>query len=71
MNVAASLDQALSTTCTENRVRVPAVDVIERTIELPEFVDGDGIAAEFNNGPLTVRVPKAKAAQARRIEVKN
>ena len=41
----------------------------ERSIRLPEFVDGDAIAAEFTNGLLTVTVPKAKAAQARRIEV--
>lgn len=42
----------------------------ERSIRLPEFVDGDKIAAEFNNGLLTVTVPKAQAAQPRRIEIK-
>jgi HSP20 family protein len=42
----------------------------ERSIRLPEFVDGDQINAEFTNGLLTVTVPKAKAAQARRIEIK-
>jgi HSP20 family protein len=124
-----ALDQALSTPWTDNRVWVPAIDVIEqkdsylmyaelpgvdpsqiditfeqnvltvrgtkpstvqasndgelrvfaaervtgsfeRSIRLPEFVDGDHIAAEFNNGLLKIQVPKAQAAQPRRIEVK-
>ena len=42
----------------------------ERSIRLPEFVDGDKIAAEFNHGLLIVTVPKAQAAQPRRIEIK-
>ena len=42
----------------------------ERSIRLPEFVDGDHINAEFNNGVLTVTVPKAQAAQPRKIEIK-
>jgi len=125
-----ALDQALSTSWTESRVWVPAIDVVEqkdayllyaelpgvdpsqiditfeqnvltlrgtkpstvqassdgeirvyaaervtgsfeRSIRLPEFVDGDHIAAEFNHGLLKVEVPKAQAAQARRIELKS
>jgi HSP20 family protein len=42
----------------------------ERSIRLPEFVDGDKISAEFDNGLLVVTVPKAQAAQARKIEIK-
>ena len=42
----------------------------ERSIRLPEYVDGDHINAEFSNGLLTVTVPKAQAAQPRRIEIK-
>lgn len=42
----------------------------ERSIRLPEFVDGDAITAEFNNGLLVLTVPKAQAAQPRRIEIK-
>ena len=42
----------------------------ERSIRLPEFVDGDSITADFNNGLLVVTVPKAQAAQPRRIEIK-
>lgn len=129
MSLNRALDQALSNGWTDNRVWVPAIDVIEqkdsylmyaelpgvdpsqiditfeqnvltirgtkpstvqasnegelrvyaaervtgsfeRSIRLPEFVDGDHIAAEFNNGLLKVQVPKAQAAQPRRIEVK-
>jgi HSP20 family protein len=42
----------------------------ERAIRLPEFVDGDRISAEFQNGLLTVTIPKAQAAQPRKIEIK-
>jgi HSP20 family protein len=43
----------------------------ERSIKLPEFVDGDSIQAEFSNGLLTITVPKGQAAQARKIEIKS
>lgn len=42
----------------------------ERSIRLPEFVDGDAISAQFTNGLLTITVPKAQAARPRRIEIK-
>ena len=42
----------------------------ERSMRLPEFVDGDRISAEFSNGVLTITVPRAQAAQARKIEIK-
>ena len=58
----------------EGELRVYAAERVagsfERTVRLPEFVDGERIAAEFKNGLLTVTVPKAAAAQARKIEVK-
>jgi len=41
----------------------------ERALRLPEFVDGDHISADFANGVLTVTVPKAQAAQPRRIAI--
>ena len=41
----------------------------ERSIRLPEFVDGDAIAAEFSNGLLIVTVPKGRAAQLRQIKL--
>src|SRR5262245_30759530 len=56
-------------------VRVHAVERLagkfERSVRLPEYVDGEKITAAFANGLLTITVPKAKAAQARRIEIKN
>ena len=59
---------------TDGEVRVYAAERVsgsfERSIRLPEFVDGERISAEFTNGVLTVTVPKAQAAQPRRIEVK-
>ena len=58
----------------EGELRVYAAERItgsfERSIRLPEFVDGDKITAQFQNGLLTILVPKAQAAQARRIEIK-
>ena len=42
----------------------------ERSVRLPEFVDADKIDANFTNGLLTVTVPKAQAAQPRKIEIR-
>jgi len=58
----------------EGELRVYAAERVtgafERSVRLPEFVDGENIGAQFNNGLLTVTVPKAQAAQPRRIEIK-
>lgn len=58
----------------QGELRVYAAERIhgtfERTVRLPEFVDGERIGADFTNGLLTVTVPKAQAAQARKIEIK-
>lgn len=40
-----------------------------RAVRLPEHVDADAIEATFADGVLTVTVPKAATAQARRIPV--
>ena len=42
----------------------------ERSVRLPEFVDAEHIDASFTNGLLTVTVPKAQAAQPRKIEIR-
>lgn len=42
----------------------------ERSIRLPETVDADRIEATFENGLLTITVPKAEAAKPRRIALK-
>lgn len=42
----------------------------ERSVRLPEYVDGDSIAAEFVHGVLFLTIPKMKAAQPRKIEIK-
>ena len=58
----------------EGEIRVYAAERVtgtfERSVRLPEFVDGENIGASFNNGLLMVSVPKAQAAQPRRIEIK-
>jgi HSP20 family protein len=41
----------------------------ERSFTLPRTVRGDGIAAEFEDGLLRVRLPKAPEARSRRIEI--
>ena len=42
----------------------------ERVIRLPEFVDSEKIGAELRDGLLTITIPKATAAQPRKIEIK-
>ena len=42
----------------------------ERSIRLPEFVDSERISAELRDGVLTVSIPKATAAQPRKIEIR-
>lgn len=42
----------------------------ERSVRLPEFVDGERIAAQFTHGVLLLTVPKMQGAQPRRIEVR-
>ena len=41
----------------------------ERSVRLPEFVNAERISASFANGLLTVTVPKAEAAQSRKIAI--
>jgi HSP20 family protein len=40
-----------------------------RKLELPNEVDAANIAAEFENGVLAVRIPKAARAQPRRVAI--
>jgi HSP20 family protein len=42
----------------------------ERSVRLPEFVDGDKITAEFTHGVLLLTVPKVQAAQPKKIQIK-
>jgi HSP20 family protein len=41
----------------------------ERVVRLPETIDADRIQASFDNGVVTIHVPKAEAARARKIAV--
>ena len=42
----------------------------ERSVRLPEYVDGENISAEFVHGVLFLTIPKMKTAQARKIEIR-
>ena len=42
-----------------------------RAVRLPGNVDADKVDAEFENGVLTVRIPKAEQAKPRKITVKS
>lgn len=42
----------------------------ERAVRLPDSVDAEHIEAHFDQGVLTITVPKAKAAQPRRITIR-
>jgi HSP20 family protein len=41
-----------------------------RSLRMPDYIDGEKIAAEYKDGLLTVTIPKAEIAHARKIEVK-
>jgi HSP20 family protein len=43
----------------------------ERVFALPSTVDGEKISAEYQNGVLTVTVPKAERARPREIPVRS
>jgi HSP20 family protein len=51
------------------RKRTRRTGRFEFRVLLPDRVEADGISAGLEHGVLTVRVPKAQAAQRRRIEV--
>jgi len=57
----------------EGELRIFAAERVsgsfERSVRLPEFVNAEKISASFSNGLLTITVPKAEAAQPRRISI--
>ena len=42
----------------------------QRAVRLPEYVEGDKIEATYAQGVLTITVPKAVAARARKVDIK-
>jgi len=58
----------------DGEVRIFAAERVhgsfERSVRLPEFVDAEHIDASFANGLLTITIPKAQAAQPRKINIR-
>ena len=58
----------------DSELRVYAAERVtgafERSVRLPEYVDGENIAAESRHGVLFLTVPKAQAARAKKISIK-
>ena len=58
----------------DGEVRIFAAERVhgsfERSVRLPEFVDAEHIDANFANGLLTITIPKAQAAQPRKITIR-
>ena len=42
----------------------------ERSLTLPSLVNADAAQTEFENGVLSLRLPKVEAAKAKRLEIK-
>lgn len=42
-----------------------------RTFQLPQGIDENQVSAEFNNGVLEIRIPKAALPQPKRVEIRN
>jgi HSP20 family protein len=50
-------------------LRERAYGAFRRSFQMPRWVESDRVSAELENGVLTIRLPKAPAAQPRRIEI--
>ena len=65
--------KASTVTAGDNEMRVYANERVsgafERSIRLPDFVDGESISARSSNGVLEITIPKAPMAQPRKIEI--
>jgi HSP20 family protein len=57
----------------DEEIRVFAAERVtgafSRSLRMPEHIDGERIGAEYKDGLLTVSIPKAEAAQPRKIEI--
>lgn len=42
-----------------------------RTFQLPQGIDENQVSADFNNGVLEIRIPKAALPQPKRVEIRN
>lgn len=54
----------------EYRYAESSYGTFSRAFELPRNVSGESIKAEYANGVLTLRIPKAKEALSRTVEIR-
>ncbi len=45
--------------------------VVQRSVTLPDQIDSDAVEADYENGVLTLRLPKSRASMPRRIQVRS
>lgn len=70
LHIAADHDESTETEEGEYVRRERRRTSVERSIPLPAAVDTDGITAAYNNGVLTVRMPKTEpSSEGTRIDV--
>ncbi len=43
----------------------------QRAVELPQNVDAEKVTADFNNGVLSIHIPKTATAAARKVKIGN
>jgi HSP20 family protein len=46
-----------------------ATGAFSRALSLPEGIDADAVSAQFDNGVLTVRIPKPAQVKPRRVKI--
>ena len=46
-----------------------ATGAFARSLSLPEGIDADAVAADFDNGVLTVRIPKPAQVKPRKVKI--
>ncbi len=70
LTIAAEMKQETSENTGKMLMQERRYGKFSRSIRFPVMVNGEGIEADYNNGVLTVTVPKAAEAQPRRITIK-
>lgn len=70
LTITAEVNETTNEENTRTLIRERRYGKFSRSLRFGLPVQGDAIEADFNNGLLTVRVPKAEASQPKKISVK-